>query len=166
MSEKFVTKRAHKKSRAGCQRCTSRKVKVYPARQSTTFHPADLDQCDETQPSCTYCSSRKLPCHYPQTQRHIEPDFTAPAISGELVTRSRAPPPRSDWRDKESFQPWGLEINPSPPILSAVGSYSTEDLRLIHHWSFYHQQPQCWRTSRHTPSFANKGVTTCFKTNF
>src|SRR4051812_8100193 len=50
-SEKpYHTKRPHRKSRAGCRNCKTRKVK-----------------CDEARPSCRACTLRKEHCSYPTT---------------------------------------------------------------------------------------------------
>ena len=42
-----VTRRAHRKSRAGCTTCRQKRVK-----------------CDEKHPACTYCVRRKIDCSY------------------------------------------------------------------------------------------------------
>ncbi|KAH7139168.1 hypothetical protein B0J11DRAFT_575093 [Dendryphion nanum] len=48
----FVSKRPHKKSRAGCMTCKRKKVK-----------------CDEALPSCGYCAQRKLECVFTSSDR-------------------------------------------------------------------------------------------------
>ncbi|KAI0518542.1 hypothetical protein F5B22DRAFT_69716 [Xylaria bambusicola] len=45
---RYLSKRPHRKSRAGCKQCKKRKVK-----------------CDEAKPSCKACTLRKEPCVYP-----------------------------------------------------------------------------------------------------
>ncbi|KAI0965996.1 hypothetical protein F4678DRAFT_308953 [Xylaria arbuscula] len=48
---RYLSKRPHRKSRAGCKQCKKRKVK-----------------CDEAKPVCKACSLRKEPCIYPSSQ--------------------------------------------------------------------------------------------------
>jgi len=58
----YLTKRPHSKSRAGCQGCKRRKIKV----QSQLMTCAMLipTQCDEARPTCSFCSERNLRCIY------------------------------------------------------------------------------------------------------
>jgi hypothetical protein len=53
---KKITRRSHRKSRAGCGKCKTRRIK-----------------CDETKPECNNCK-----------RRHVHCDFTEPAASSSL----------------------------------------------------------------------------------
>ncbi|KAI1486732.1 hypothetical protein F5X96DRAFT_673373 [Biscogniauxia mediterranea] len=65
-----TARRAHNKSRAGCTRCKSKKIK-----------------CDEKQP-CTYCAKRRLPCSL-----QPEPEPKPKKAATRLVIRQPDAPP-------------------------------------------------------------------------
>jgi hypothetical protein len=79
---------------------------------------------------------RRLQCHYLQTLRCIGPKPPSPENTDELAVRSRDGfPSRSGLGVEHAFLPWDLERGPLPPAISAAGSLSMNDLRLIYHWS-------------------------------
>ncbi|CAI6340989.1 unnamed protein product [Periconia digitata] len=65
----FVSKRPHKKSRAGCVTCKKKKVK-----------------CDEGQPACSYCALRSITCIYPPPEQARSRESTTPRDSSEDLT--------------------------------------------------------------------------------
>ncbi|KAI0485863.1 hypothetical protein F4859DRAFT_398420 [Xylaria cf. heliscus] len=74
---RYLSKRPHRKSRAGCKQCKRRKVK-----------------CDEAKPTCKACTLRKEQCVYPSGPPPILPPTATPSSSG-----TTGPVPRRD-RDK------------------------------------------------------------------
>ncbi|RYC60687.1 hypothetical protein CHU98_g5518 [Xylaria longipes] len=62
---RYLSKRPHRKSRAGCKQCKRRKVK-----------------CDEAKPTCKACTLRKEPCVYPNASPPILPPTATPSPSG------------------------------------------------------------------------------------
>jgi len=73
-----LTRRSHKKSRAGCLSCKARKIK-----------------CQETRPSCDNCVLKELTCQYPNG-RHVPRD-------NGLLTIARRPQPSSLSLTNDSF---------------------------------------------------------------
>ncbi|KAK8087185.1 hypothetical protein PG994_002159 [Apiospora phragmitis] len=74
----YHPKRPHKKSRAGCKQCKTRKVKIRYEYEELTPDP----QCDEARPSCRSCTLRRETCVYPTTCN--------PPPSTAVVPRSRS----------------------------------------------------------------------------
>ncbi|KAI0389693.1 hypothetical protein F5Y17DRAFT_111013 [Xylariaceae sp. FL0594] len=68
----YLSKRPHRKSRAGCKQCKKRKVK-----------------CDEAKPSCKACTLRKEECVYPTSQPSSGTRPSPTSTTGPLVVRSR-----------------------------------------------------------------------------
>lgn len=103
-SDRPVKRRAHKKSRAGCENCKIRRVK-----------------CDETRPKCHKCSSFGIECSYDsrsvgmqfagessfaieRPSKHIKPTENATMIFGPLA---KAPGPMPSLRSLEDqFTPY------------------------------------------------------------
>lgn len=74
-----LTRRSHKKSRAGCFSCKARKIK-----------------CQETRPSCENCVLKEIPCQYP-TGKHGASRDNGP------LTIARRPQPASLSLTNDSF---------------------------------------------------------------
>jgi len=70
VSPQLRGRRQHTKSRRGCQRCKSRKVK-----------------CDETHPGCQNCCRLGLPCSYSMAQGHTPSEFPPAAPASQLTLR-------------------------------------------------------------------------------
>lgn len=115
MTEKFVTKRPHKKSRAGCQTCKARKIK-----------------CDEAHPSCGFCSTRKIPCNY---IRAPPSDLPSPPDSQTLAVRSSSSSSQSDEDIEDIFA--RDDITSVPGAMPTSGSLTSVDLRMMHHWATF-----------------------------
>ncbi|KAI1201584.1 hypothetical protein F5X97DRAFT_331301 [Nemania serpens] len=60
-SRRYLSKRPHRKSRAGCKQCKRRKVK-----------------CDEAKPACKACTLRKEQCVYPNASPSAPPSAATP----------------------------------------------------------------------------------------
>ncbi|TEY40960.1 hypothetical protein BOTCAL_0411g00080 [Botryotinia calthae] len=117
MSAVFLTKRPHKKSRAGCQTCKAKKIK-----------------CDEAKPKCSFCEIRKLSCQYVQrvakvndTTSLTEHNQTTSLVESSTPDRPRQPAELS----------WDPGNAPFAPVRTAMGILSVADLRMMHHYSTY-----------------------------
>lgn len=71
-----LTRRSHKKSRAGCFNCKSRKIK-----------------CQESRPSCDNCVLKDLECRYPTKTDQNPKRRIADGSSDLIVPASFVPPP-------------------------------------------------------------------------
>ncbi|KAL5376832.1 hypothetical protein DPSP01_010243 [Paraphaeosphaeria sporulosa] len=102
----FIAKRPHKKSRRGCSTCKKKKVK-----------------CDEGQPSCKYCSLRKLECVYP-TEAQKEPDTSSSDTS-------------PDWEhDLFDFsEPVDMPMWLTPAVITSSGQLNATELKYLHHYT-------------------------------
>ncbi|KAM3416398.1 hypothetical protein BST61_g7995 [Cercospora zeina] len=116
----FVPRKAHSKSRGGCQACKKRKIK-----------------CDETLPSCSRCSTLECRCIYPSSTSSradsatydTPPEGNTPQLSSEMHSMAVAlaqtdlqsllcptlgsrPPTayRGDFRTLQHFQSVGLSV--------------------------------------------------------
>ncbi|KAI3320605.1 hypothetical protein HD806DRAFT_225470 [Xylariaceae sp. AK1471] len=69
---RYLSKRPHRKSRAGCKQCKKRKVK-----------------CDEAKPMCKACTLRKEKCVYPNTPQSSAAEPSTTGTTGPLVVLSR-----------------------------------------------------------------------------
>ncbi|KAF5230868.1 hypothetical protein FAUST_9571 [Fusarium austroamericanum] len=98
----YHSKRPHKKSRAGCRNCKTRKVK-----------------CDEARPACKSCRLRKADCVYitPATS-------TTPSANDKVISNSRRSSAESSPIHKKSPTPDAESI--SEDILEEVNSLSVQ----------------------------------------
>ncbi|QSZ32690.1 hypothetical protein DSL72_002269 [Monilinia vaccinii-corymbosi] len=115
MTTTFITKRPHKKSRAGCQTCKSKKIK-----------------CDEAKPKCSFCNIRKLSCHY--VQKPAKGDET----SNSMHLRQNASLEKHGTPDGpvQSVEiSWDFRNSPFPPIATANKVLSMTDICMMHHYS-------------------------------
>ncbi|KAF9700669.1 hypothetical protein EKO04_001883 [Ascochyta lentis] len=114
----FVGKKPHRKSRGGCLMCKRKKVK-----------------CDESQPSCGYCSLRKLSCEYARESR-----FASPASSTSLLSNEGSPSSTVSVSDEEIN--FNDDQDPAfswlkPAVHSACGAMSGLDMELLHHYKTF-----------------------------
>ncbi|KAH8657109.1 hypothetical protein BGZ60DRAFT_531964 [Tricladium varicosporioides] len=117
MTSDFVTKRPHKKSRAGCQTCKTKKVK-----------------CDEVQPKCGFCEKRSLTCVYTKTTRQSPSTGQIPSPQpAEDGSNPSSPHSGDEFDDVPGF--WDLVTIPRSTLNTALGNLSPLDLRMMHHWS-------------------------------
>ncbi|KAF7948178.1 uncharacterized protein EAE97_003589 [Botrytis byssoidea] len=117
MSAVFTTKRPHKKSRAGCQTCKTKKIK-----------------CDEAKPKCSFCEIRKLPCQYIQKAAKVN-DTISPTEHEQTTSLVKS---STHGRPVQSAEPsWDPRSTPFPPLRTASGVLSVMDLRMVHHYSTY-----------------------------
>ncbi|KAF7859750.1 hypothetical protein EAF04_008829 [Stromatinia cepivora] len=117
MTTIFTTKRPHKKSRAGCQTCKTKKIK-----------------CDEAKPKCSFCDIRKLSCQYTQqaTKGTETSSSTNPKQNTSLEKRGT-----SDEPVQSVEVSWDFRNSPFPPIAAATGVLSMMDVRMMHHYSTF-----------------------------
>ena len=67
-------RKAHRKSRAGCRNCKSRKVKVSNITwRDGSDRFAHISQCDESLPHCTVCLKMGLQCLYGRSSEPPDP---------------------------------------------------------------------------------------------
>ncbi|EMR83684.1 putative c6 zinc finger domain protein [Botrytis cinerea BcDW1] len=117
MSAVFLTKRAHKKSRAGCQTCKTKKIK-----------------CDEAKPKCSFCEIRKLSCQYVQKVAKVN-DTTSLAEHNQTTSLVKSSTPDRPLQPVEIS--WDPRNAPFAPVRTATGILSATDLRMMHHYSTY-----------------------------
>ncbi|KAJ5699157.1 hypothetical protein N7462_001162 [Penicillium macrosclerotiorum] len=110
MTERSKARRAHTKSRNGCQRCKARKVK-----------------CDETRPHCRNCVKHAIDCFYSQ-KRINESSTTATSIPplADTLSTDGSPSVPTDLTDPK------IRIIPRPYTDLEIGM---ADLELLHHYS-------------------------------
>lgn len=130
MSTKFIPKRAHKKSRAGCLTCKTRKVKV--RIRCSVFKVLTFNsQCDELQPSCSFCTTRSIPCVYRPGKPTTMP-LTPVSLELGSSTGSDSPP-RTEKFDGEVIL--------SPLYGSSLGALTPGDIRPTDLRFMYHVRP-------------------------
>lgn len=125
-------RRSHKKSRAGCRRCKSRKIK-----------------CDEVHPRCGNCSKHGVPCDFenPDVIHELQqPSGAAPADSPATAAATPyTPRPGHDFASPTGshaspnapaanttplyIQPPAAAISPTAPVSRMM------ELRLMHHYT-------------------------------
>ncbi|RAL66491.1 hypothetical protein DID88_006181 [Monilinia fructigena] len=117
MPTTFNTKRPHKKSRAGCQTCKTKKIK-----------------CDEAKPKCSFCDIRKLSCLYVQKPAKGNKNSSPmdPMQNSSLERRGT-----SDGSVQSVGISWDFRSSPFPPIATATGVLSMTDVRMMHHYSIF-----------------------------
>ncbi|ESZ90389.1 hypothetical protein SBOR_9225 [Sclerotinia borealis F-4128] len=117
MATVFTTKRPHKKSRAGCQTCKTKKIK-----------------CDEAKPKCSHCDIRKLSCHYLEkpAKANVTSSRTDPKLNTSLEKRGT-----HDMPVHAVEISWDFRNSPFPPIATATKVLSMMDVRMMHHYSTY-----------------------------
>lgn len=105
----------HKKSRAGCQRCKARRVKVKHQMIANPRQPPFLTcrQCDEAKPSCAGCTRHNVSCVYLVNE---------PRVSNPSDT-SLSPHPRPPIKTQSSS---GTSHTATPPKLQ--DAISPDDL--------------------------------------
>ncbi|KAJ5524424.1 hypothetical protein N7494_011074 [Penicillium frequentans] len=91
----FHSRRAHKKSRAGCLTCKKRRVKTNKLSRAMQLRPI---QCDEERPNCQRCKARGIECGYSSesddagndTKKLIAspPNATISSLAIEDITKS------------------------------------------------------------------------------
>jgi hypothetical protein len=99
---RYLSKRPHRKSRAGCKQCKRRKVKVllihvpmssvFSHIRSPSIRLTFRWKCDEAKPSCKACTLRKEQCIYstaPPPVLSSAADHVPTATTASLTIRSR-----------------------------------------------------------------------------
>ncbi|KAH8910515.1 hypothetical protein BR93DRAFT_890699 [Coniochaeta sp. PMI_546] len=127
-------RRSHKKSRAGCRRCKTRKIK-----------------CDEVHPRCGNCSKHGVPCDFenPDVVHELQQTSGAAAADSPATTAATpfTPGPGYDFASPTVShaspnvasaaatplyrQPPTAAITPTPPVSRMM------ELRLMHHYTAY-----------------------------
>ncbi|EMD65253.1 hypothetical protein COCSADRAFT_36572 [Bipolaris sorokiniana ND90Pr] len=102
------TRRAHRKSRAGCRECKRRRIK-----------------CSEGKPSCTHCTRHHVSCVY-----DIAPGApTQPASSEYSPTQSENLASPSGSPVRHTYKPSYIDLS-HPQHL-----FDLKDMELLHHWN-------------------------------
>ncbi|RMZ71212.1 rta1 domain-containing [Pyrenophora seminiperda CCB06] len=107
----FVSKKPHSKSRGGCLTCKRKKVK-----------------CDETQPVCGYCTSRRLKCEYLPDFRPTSkttwsistPSHEHPSFKSSITNSTEFNTPSFEWL--------------IPPFQTSIGDLTPLDHHLLQHY--------------------------------
>lgn len=121
-------RRSHKKSKAGCQRCKNRKIKVSRAASPRVFLILTMPQCDEIHPTCGNCSKHGVPCDF---EGPLSPAVVTPMLSREdsHSHASIASTPRSNSSIMQFYQ------MPTDIIRTNISPATTRslELKLMHH---------------------------------
>ncbi|KAJ5758324.1 uncharacterized protein N7511_007018 [Penicillium nucicola] len=124
-------RRAHTKSRQGCDQCKRRRVK-----------------CDERGPPCSNCISRELACTYlrapPRSEVHASQ--TLAVTSGPRIPRVPSVSSASGAPGIPSPQPLGI---PSPAASTPSSISGVRDLELMHKFSTETYESLCTSSSGH-----------------
>ncbi|KAI1847302.1 hypothetical protein JX266_006527 [Neoarthrinium moseri] len=114
-------RRSHKKSRAGCRRCKTRKIK-----------------CDEVHPRCGNCLKHGVACDFehPELAESLAiPDTPATAASPSFCDSpaTSRPPPTPEMA---ANAPLKIYRHPDPPPISPTSKNNRMmELRLLHHYT-------------------------------
>jgi hypothetical protein len=95
-----------------------------------------LLQCDEAQPTCTYCEKRNLNCIYPIRQERSKLLTPPTSITSAGPSRDVSPFEKDETMElamtaERIMPPW----IPPPTLVTSSGGLSLTDMRLLHHWS-------------------------------
>ncbi|KAF2627386.1 hypothetical protein BU25DRAFT_410988 [Macroventuria anomochaeta] len=115
----YVSKKAHRKSRGGCVTCKRKKVK-----------------CDEVQPSCGYCSLRRLSCEYihePTSASTSASPASNATLSNGNSPASTVPVEEADFNDTSTPIPSWL----IPAAQAASGPMPGSGFELLHHYKTF-----------------------------
>ncbi|KAK8132463.1 hypothetical protein PG999_000636 [Apiospora kogelbergensis] len=148
-------RRSHKKSRNGCKRCKSRKIKVRSERLSFTVFQSlwglltvSSAKCDEVYPSCGNCVKHGVSCDFENSNFLVVPEipsppgayyYSSPANSSHEWRRGSSgswstPSPKTSC----GSSPLTLYRQPSAPhqmFSPASGTNRMLELRLLHHYT-------------------------------
>jgi hypothetical protein len=113
-----MSRRTHKKSRAGCIRCKRRHIK-----------------CDETRPVCVNCSTANLECEY------AGPRIATVGVSlTNYLDHSRASSPAIPTRTSTTIQASSSSLSPaaltpnSRPLYGTDSALNLDHLELLYHF--------------------------------
>jgi hypothetical protein len=95
-----------------------------------------LFQCDEAQPTCSFCEKRNLKCIYPIRQERSKLPTPPTSINSAGPSRDVS----SFEKDEVTELAMATELIippwiPPPTLLTSSGGLSLTDMRLLHHWS-------------------------------
>lgn len=136
-------RRSHKKSRAGCRRCKTRKIKV---RLHVNLINQDTDrdfsplQCDEVHPRCGNCVKHGVACDFerPEVLAELQTSVGSPSTPGSSVDfRSPIVRPSVPAGHTAASASTPLYRAPATPTLSSAtpAGYRLLELRLMHHYT-------------------------------
>ncbi|KAF4635768.1 hypothetical protein G7Y89_g2316 [Cudoniella acicularis] len=112
------SRRTHTKSRTGCIKCKSSKVK-----------------CDEKRPSCSRCLRRQESCQYPNAflSSYQIPSPSSNPLSPQSLVHGPAVPqiPEHFWN--AAFPYWGSSSSEGEQV--TFNDFRDRDLELLHHYS-------------------------------
>ncbi|KAI0192706.1 hypothetical protein EV127DRAFT_37722 [Xylaria flabelliformis] len=141
---RYLSKRPHRKSRAGCKQCKRRKVK-----------------CDEAKPACKACTLRKEQCVYPNAPPHT----LLPAASHSPSGSTDPPPGRArclsiESADSDSDIPYlDREMVPviTEPLFMPEQAADVIDMKMLWFYTAYSFQAFSINAGRsHAVDFALK----------
>jgi hypothetical protein len=120
------TRRAHHKSRSGCEACKRRRIKVSrraiaDSLQEESHALADHPQCDEQRPECTQCAVRGLDCVFSEPVRG-----RSAGVQSNTATVADTNTPATA---SASYSP------PAAQAHAAVADNRLLELELMHQWS-------------------------------
>ncbi|KAI0876367.1 hypothetical protein GGS24DRAFT_488678 [Hypoxylon argillaceum] len=122
---RYLSKRPHKKSRAGCKQCKRRKVK-----------------CDEAKPACKACTLRKEQCVYLNPPPPVLPSAAEPlpvATTAPLVIRSREPSPECWELDDRNLNQDLISVI-AEPLFMPEQAADVVDMKMLWFYTTYSYQ--------------------------
>ncbi|KAI1178183.1 hypothetical protein F4777DRAFT_128988 [Nemania sp. FL0916] len=122
-SRRYLSKRPHRKSRAGCKQCKRRRVK-----------------CDEAKPTCKACTLRSEPCIYPNTPS-LQPSATSPGPSRQdsvpPTARSREQSAESSFELDDNNLDSGLTTVLAEPVFIPEQAVDLVDMKMLWFYNTY-----------------------------
>ena len=132
-------RRSHKKSKAGCQRCKTRKIKVRSLQKYITLllqFILTCLQCDEVHPRCGNCNKHGVTCDFDNPESPTPHSQCSPSKSPRTAF-SPTSAPGASLQASSSSTVAPFYRNPSE-IIRATSSPNASrrlELRLIHHYT-------------------------------
>ncbi|KAI0456086.1 hypothetical protein F5B21DRAFT_170879 [Xylaria acuta] len=120
---RYLSKRPHRKSRAGCKQCKRRKVK-----------------CDEAKPTCKACTLRKEQCVYPNAPPPIPPPtatHSSSDVTGPLPRRARAQSVESVDSDELPYLDREMVPVISEPLFMPEQTADVIDMKMLWFYTSY-----------------------------
>ncbi|KAI1815726.1 hypothetical protein GGS20DRAFT_310043 [Poronia punctata] len=128
----YLSKRPHRKSRAGCKQCKRRKVK-----------------CDEAKPTCRACTLRKETCVYPKAQPPPSGSNRSPAPVRTVITDPLVVPRREQSAEYVGLRDAVLPII-SEPLFMPDQMADATDMKMLWFYTAYSFQSFSINSGRST----------------
>jgi hypothetical protein len=153
-------RRSRGKSRAGCDKCKERRVKVcIQYSRSLSLSDTERAQCDEKRPSCWNCTKLRLHCGFLKAVRDEFRTDSEPAVNSVPLSFN---PSKiiCDSLNKSGGMFNTLNVLP-PPLSSGIyPPMNMSHMHLFHHFRLSLPNPWYW-----APDMGREGGAICFQGN-